>query len=280
MSVSEVSDAAAAPAAPARSDCRAPRSEVCRSRARASRSRAAPRSSPIQMRDSSRRPRRPSRLLLLLAPALLHALVLLPAPPRRAPQIAHRATAPPRMVVNPSYLLAGGVCASLSHALATPIDVIKTRQQTMSSYRSLSFKHAFQRCYREGRAAALLLGLGPTRRATSSRARSSLGRTRRSRSRRSRCWAPSSAPGPPPRSGRSPRRSPAARSRRSCWRRRRRFVSHPPGERPRVRRPRHAGGHRETVRRGARRQGSSAACRCRTSSSCRTPRRRTSRSTL
>ena len=115
------------------------------------------------MRDSSsRRPRRPSRLLLLLAPALLHALVLLPAPPRRAPQIAHRATAPPRMVVNPSYLLAGGVCASLSHALATPIDVIKTRQQTMSSYRSLSFKHAFQRCYREEGAAALLLGLGPT----------------------------------------------------------------------------------------------------------------------
>ena len=96
----------------------------------------------------------------MLAPALLHALVLLPAPPRRAPKIAHRAHSTAAHGGEPELPIAGGA-PSPSHVLATPIDVIKTRQQTMSSYRSLSFKHAFQRCYREegGRA---LLGLGPT----------------------------------------------------------------------------------------------------------------------
>ena len=36
------------------------------------------------------------------------------------------------------YFLAGGLCASISHALACPIDVVKTRQQIVPSYRELS----------------------------------------------------------------------------------------------------------------------------------------------
>ena len=127
-------------------------------------------------------------------------------------------------MVNPSYLLAGGVCASLSHALATPIDVIKTRQQTMSSYRSLSFKHAFQRCYREEGAAALLLGLGPTLTGYFFEGALKFGAYEALKKPALALRAPSSAPGPPPRSGRSPRRSPAARSP-VGWRRRRRRAS-------------------------------------------------------
>ena len=34
------------------------------------------------------------------------------------------------------YFLAGGLCASISHALATPIDVVKTKQQTIESYQA------------------------------------------------------------------------------------------------------------------------------------------------
>ena len=36
------------------------------------------------------------------------------------------------------YFLAGGLCAALSHALATPVDVVKTRQQTVRAYGELS----------------------------------------------------------------------------------------------------------------------------------------------
>jgi hypothetical protein len=60
------------------------------------------------------------------------------------------------------YFLAGGLCASISHALATPIDVVKTRKQTVAEYRNLSLLAGLQRVVQTDGAAALLTGLVPT----------------------------------------------------------------------------------------------------------------------
>ena len=60
------------------------------------------------------------------------------------------------------YFLAGGLCASISHALACPIDVVKTRQQTVPEYRDLSLLDGLTRCASDEGAAALLTGVGPT----------------------------------------------------------------------------------------------------------------------
>jgi hypothetical protein len=60
------------------------------------------------------------------------------------------------------YFLAGGLCASASHALATPIDVVKTRQQTVASYRNLSLVAGLSRVAADEGPAALLTGVVPT----------------------------------------------------------------------------------------------------------------------
>lgn len=60
------------------------------------------------------------------------------------------------------YFLAGGLCASASHALATPIDVVKTRQQTVASYRELSLVEGLSRVAADEGPAALLTGIVPT----------------------------------------------------------------------------------------------------------------------
>ena len=60
------------------------------------------------------------------------------------------------------YFLAGGLCASISHALACPIDVVKTRQQTVPEYRDLSLLDGLTRCASDEGPAALLTGVGPT----------------------------------------------------------------------------------------------------------------------
>ena len=60
------------------------------------------------------------------------------------------------------YFLAGGLCASISHALATPIDVVKTRQQTMPSYASLGLLNGLRRVALDDGPVALLTGIVPT----------------------------------------------------------------------------------------------------------------------
>ena len=50
------------------------------------------------------------------------------------------------------YFLAGGLCASISHALACPIDVVKTRQQIVPSYRELSLPEVRVRARARARA--------------------------------------------------------------------------------------------------------------------------------
>mmetsp|Transcript_25283 Transcript_25283/g.50345 ORF Transcript_25283/g.50345 Transcript_25283/m.50345 type:complete len:387 (+) Transcript_25283:144-1304(+) len=58
------------------------------------------------------------------------------------------------------YYLAGGACACLSHALTTPIDVIKTRQQV--DVDRVGARATARRIVREEGPTGLLAGLGPT----------------------------------------------------------------------------------------------------------------------
>ena len=75
------------------------------------------------------------------------------------------------------YFAAGGICASFSHAVATPIDVIKTRQQvdegnfvshtdgkngTDSYHHSYGIAKTIRNLMKEEGAGILLAGLGPT----------------------------------------------------------------------------------------------------------------------
>ena len=62
----------------------------------------------------------------------------------------------------PGYFLAGGLCASLSHAIATPVDVVKTRQQTVPAYRGFSLRQGLARVWSEEGPLALLTGFVPT----------------------------------------------------------------------------------------------------------------------
>lgn len=64
--------------------------------------------------------------------------------------------------VRERYFLAGGLCASISHALATPIDVVKTRQQTVDGYGTLSLTEGLARVVADDGPAALLTGVVPT----------------------------------------------------------------------------------------------------------------------
>ncbi|EED92364.1 predicted protein, partial [Thalassiosira pseudonana CCMP1335] len=60
------------------------------------------------------------------------------------------------------YYLAGGICASTSHAVTTPIDVVKTRQQVDPWLQEKSMWQATLAIVKEGGPFALLAGLGPT----------------------------------------------------------------------------------------------------------------------
>ncbi|KAL7496003.1 hypothetical protein ACHAWT_005467 [Skeletonema menzelii] len=60
------------------------------------------------------------------------------------------------------YYLAGGICASTSHAITTPIDVVKTRQQVDPMLQGKSMWKAALAIVKEGGPFALLAGLGPT----------------------------------------------------------------------------------------------------------------------
>jgi solute carrier family 25 phosphate transporter 3 len=60
------------------------------------------------------------------------------------------------------YYLAGGICAATSHAITTPIDVVKTRMQVDSRLAHLKTPDAAIKIIREEGATTLLAGLGPT----------------------------------------------------------------------------------------------------------------------
>jgi solute carrier family 25 (mitochondrial phosphate transporter), member 3 len=60
------------------------------------------------------------------------------------------------------YFLAGGICASFSHGVAIPVDVVKTRQQTKADYASLTPIESFQKLMNEDGPSALLQGTAPT----------------------------------------------------------------------------------------------------------------------
>lgn len=60
------------------------------------------------------------------------------------------------------YYLAGGVCACASHAIATPIDVVKTRKQVDIAFRDKRSVKVFFKIIRKEGIGALFVGLGPT----------------------------------------------------------------------------------------------------------------------
>lgn len=61
------------------------------------------------------------------------------------------------------YYLAGGICAAISHAITTPVDVIKTRKQVDESMKDMSMIQSGLKIIKDdGGLNALLAGLGPT----------------------------------------------------------------------------------------------------------------------
>jgi solute carrier family 25 phosphate transporter 3 len=60
------------------------------------------------------------------------------------------------------YFLAGGICAAVSHAITTPIDVVKTRKQVDSTLRNCTFVEATSKIIKEEGLHSLSAGLGPT----------------------------------------------------------------------------------------------------------------------
>ena len=60
------------------------------------------------------------------------------------------------------YFAAGGLCASISHAVATPIDVVKTKQQTVAAYQDMSLLEGLARVVSDDGPTALLTGVVPT----------------------------------------------------------------------------------------------------------------------
>ncbi|CAB9496369.1 Phosphate carrier protein, mitochondrial [Seminavis robusta] len=60
------------------------------------------------------------------------------------------------------FFLAGGLCAATSHAIPTPIDVVKTRKQVDPELQELGFVQATQKIVKDEGVGTLLAGLGPT----------------------------------------------------------------------------------------------------------------------
>ena len=62
----------------------------------------------------------------------------------------------------PVYFVAGGICCSFSHAVAIPLDVVKTRQQTNKTMASFGMSEALKVIVKEDGPMALMQGAGPT----------------------------------------------------------------------------------------------------------------------
>eukprot|EP00429_Kryptoperidinium_foliaceum_P059761 CAMPEP_0176095902 /NCGR_PEP_ID=MMETSP0120_2-20121206/48074_1 /TAXON_ID=160619 /ORGANISM="Kryptoperidinium foliaceum, Strain CCMP 1326" /LENGTH=417 /DNA_ID=CAMNT_0017429881 /DNA_START=28 /DNA_END=1278 /DNA_ORIENTATION=+ len=60
------------------------------------------------------------------------------------------------------YFAAGGICAATSHAIPTPIDVVKTRKQVDPELMDVSFVAAASKIVKDDGMGALWAGLGPT----------------------------------------------------------------------------------------------------------------------
>jgi len=60
------------------------------------------------------------------------------------------------------FFLSGGICAATSHAITTPIDVVKTRQQVEVSLKDIGMVKSTLKIIKDDGAQALLTGLGPT----------------------------------------------------------------------------------------------------------------------
>jgi len=60
------------------------------------------------------------------------------------------------------YFLAGGLCATFSHSITTPIDVVKTRQQVDPGLKEKGMIKSTLKIVRKEGPQALLAGLGPT----------------------------------------------------------------------------------------------------------------------
>lgn len=60
------------------------------------------------------------------------------------------------------YYLAGGICAAVSHALTTPIDVVKTRQQVDPELKEKGMVKSTMKIIKTDGVQTLLAGLGPT----------------------------------------------------------------------------------------------------------------------
>lgn len=60
------------------------------------------------------------------------------------------------------FFLAGGLCAATSHAIPTPLDVVKTKKQVDPALQDLSFVDATKKIVKDDGIDALLVGLGPT----------------------------------------------------------------------------------------------------------------------
>ena len=104
-----------------------------------------------------------SHVLLLLAHALLGPLArgsveVWSVVPRRSRPLVALLELEPAL----GYFLAGGGCAEVSHGLACPIDVVKTRQQTVPEYRDATLAGGLARIVQDEGPAALLTGLVPT----------------------------------------------------------------------------------------------------------------------
>jgi len=60
------------------------------------------------------------------------------------------------------YYLAGGICAAVSHAITTPIDVVKTRQQIDPTLKEKGMVKSTMKIIKTNGMRTLLAGLGPT----------------------------------------------------------------------------------------------------------------------
>mmetsp|Transcript_1794 Transcript_1794/g.2658 ORF Transcript_1794/g.2658 Transcript_1794/m.2658 type:complete len:477 (-) Transcript_1794:522-1952(-) len=60
------------------------------------------------------------------------------------------------------YYVAGGICASVSHAITTPIDVVKTRQQVDPELEGKGIVKSTMKIVKRDGLGTLLVGLGPT----------------------------------------------------------------------------------------------------------------------
>jgi hypothetical protein len=90
-------------------------------------------------------------------------LVISEPPPTRATVVVKAARIEEKKrSADPRFFIAGGVSAAISHGIATPLDVVKTRMQSDSALAVISPTEAAIEIVESDGPKALLVGLGPT----------------------------------------------------------------------------------------------------------------------